>query len=246
MDCGLNIDNHAPMQSVFKLPLAVTVLHLVEQGKLSLDQSVRFLPADRILPETYSPLQSQHPDANIDVPLRELLRLSTNLSDNVAADILLRLAGGPSVVQAYIASLGIKDFHLVDNEHGLHHDAQNQFHNWITPDASVKLLRLLADRSPLNPTNTTLLMGLMVDTTTSPLHIKAGVPDGTILRHKSGLSQTVLNLTYATNDIGLIALPDGRMLALAIFLTNATDDEKERGATIASIAKAVYEAAIRP
>ena len=106
------------MQSVFKLPLAVTILHLVEQGKLTLDQPVRFLPADRILPSAYSPLQTQHPDANIDLPLRELLRLSTTLSDNVAADILLRLAGGPPAVQAYITSLGIQDFHLVDNEHG--------------------------------------------------------------------------------------------------------------------------------
>ncbi len=45
------------MQSVFKLPLALTVLHRVEKGTLSLNQPVRFLPGDRILPHVYSPLQ---------------------------------------------------------------------------------------------------------------------------------------------------------------------------------------------
>ena len=35
----LNADTKPPMQSVFKLPLALTVLHQVEQGSLSLDQA---------------------------------------------------------------------------------------------------------------------------------------------------------------------------------------------------------------
>ena len=105
LNCDLNPDAHPPMQSVFKLPLAVTVLHQVEQGKLSLNQPVRFLPEDRILPHVYSPLQDQYPEAGVDVPLHELLRLAVSLSDNVAADILLRLAGGPKAVNTYIAAL---------------------------------------------------------------------------------------------------------------------------------------------
>ena len=59
---------------------------------------MRFLPEDRILPHVYSPLQDKYPDGDVDVPLRELLRLDVSLSDNVvAADILLRLVGGPNV-----------------------------------------------------------------------------------------------------------------------------------------------------
>ena len=89
LNCDLNPHAHPPMQSVFKLPLALTVLHQVEQGTLGLDQPIRFLPSDRILPHAYSPLQDKYPEANIDVPLRELLRLTVSLSDNAAADILL-------------------------------------------------------------------------------------------------------------------------------------------------------------
>src|ERR1700676_1981142 len=50
LNCDLNPNARPPMQSVFKLPLALTVLHQVEQNNSSLDQSVRFLPQDRILP----------------------------------------------------------------------------------------------------------------------------------------------------------------------------------------------------
>jgi beta-lactamase class A len=76
LNCDLEAHSNPPMQSVFKLPLAVYALHLVEQGKFSLDQAIRFLPSDRILPETYSPLQDNYPNGDVDVPLRELLRLA--------------------------------------------------------------------------------------------------------------------------------------------------------------------------
>src|ERR1700761_2247384 len=98
LNCDDNAHGHPPMQSVFKLPLAIAVLHQLEQGKFTLDQPVRFLPSDRILPHAYSPLQDKYPNAGVDVPLRELIRLAVSLSDNVAADILLRIAGGPAVV----------------------------------------------------------------------------------------------------------------------------------------------------
>jgi beta-lactamase class A len=123
LNCDLEAHSRPPMQSVFKMPLAVYALHLVEQGKFSLDQPIRFLPSDRILPETYSPLQDKYPNAEVDVPLRELLRLAASLSDNAAADTVLRVAGGPAEVDAYIKSLGVQGFHLEDGEHALHRDA---------------------------------------------------------------------------------------------------------------------------
>jgi beta-lactamase class A len=111
LNCDLDPHAHPPMQSVFKFPLAVAILHEVELGKLSLDQPVRFHPEDRI-PHAYSPLQDKYPEAGVNVPLRELLRMTVSLSDNVAADILLGLAHGPDAVRDYIASLGVAGFHL--------------------------------------------------------------------------------------------------------------------------------------
>jgi beta-lactamase class A len=48
LNCDLNPNAQPPMQSVFKLPLAVTVLRQVEQGAFSMDQPVRFLPESSV------------------------------------------------------------------------------------------------------------------------------------------------------------------------------------------------------
>jgi beta-lactamase class A len=242
LNCDLDPRAHPPMQSVFKLPLAIAVLHQVEQGKLALDQPIRFLPEDRFVPHAYSPLQDKYPEAGVDVPLGELLRLAVNLSDNAAADILLRLAGGPAAVDAYIASLGVAGFHLEDGEHALHADLPRQYRNWFEPAAAVQLLRLIADRSPLSAQHTELLLTWM-HAALRTKRLEADLPEGTLVAHKSGTSDVVKGLAAATNDIALIALPDGRRLAIAVFVTDSTADDATREKVIARIGRAAYDAA---
>jgi beta-lactamase class A len=243
INCDLNPHGHPPMQSVFKLPLAIAVLHQVEQGKYALDQPIRFEPSDRILPHAYSPLWDKYPQAGVDVPLRELLRLTVSLSDNVAADILLRLAGGPSAVNQYIASLGIRGFHLVDNENALHHETDLQYRNWFQPAGAVALLRMIDEHSPLNAADTKFLLDIMT-APSEKTRIGARLPPGMPIAHKTGSSDVDNGLAHATNDIGLITLPDGRKLAVAVFVTDSRADEATRARVIAGIGKAAYEAAV--
>ena len=244
LDCDLNPLAHAPMQSVFKLPLAMTILHQIEQGRLSLDQPVRFERDDRFSPKAYSPLQDQYPEAQVDVPLRTLLQMNASLSDNVAADILLRLAGGPKAVGAYVVSLGVTGFHIEDGEHAMHRDASLQYRNWFEPRGAVELLRLLSDRSPLAPEHTQLLLGWMRPAIPTK-RLQADLPPGVSVAHKSGTSDVVRGVAGATNDIGLIAMPDGRQLAIAVFVTDAKADQETREQVIARIARAAYDAALR-
>jgi beta-lactamase class A len=247
LNCDLNAHGHPPMQSVFKLPLAIAVLRKVELGRLSLDQPVRFMPEDRI-PHAYSPLQDKNPEAGVEVSLRELLRLSVEMSDNVAADILLRVESGSNVAQGAIvvnddiAAMGIQGFHLRDGEDVLHRDVTAQYRNWFEPAGAVELLRRIADRSPLTPEHTALLLEWM---RASRLNSRIGgdLPAGTVVAHKPGTSDVDHGLAHATNDIALITLPDGRRLAIAVFLTDSTAGDAERDKTIARIARAAYDAA---
>lgn len=231
------------MQSVFKLPLALTILHQVEQGKFSLDQSIRFQPEDLILPKPYSPLQDKYPQAGVDVPLRTLLQMTVTLSDNTAADILLRLAGGPKAVGDYIAALGVTGFHLQDGERALHSDHSLQYRNWFEPQGAVQLLRTISDHSPLTTEHTGLLLDWMRSSRASRLG--ADLPEGTTVAHKAGTSDVDDGVAAATNDIGLITLPDGRQLAIAVFVTDSTADEATRVKVIARIGRAVYDSATR-
>jgi len=243
LNCDLNPSTHPPMQSVFKLPLALTVLHEVEQGTLSLDQPVRFLPQDRILPHVYSPLQEQYPGGGVDVPLRELLRLTVSVSDNVAADILLRVVGGPKGVNTYIAGLGISGFHLQDDEAVLHQEVLAQYRNWFEPAGAVQLLRRISDTSTLTSEHTALLLGWMTQDLRTK-RLEGDLPAGTRVAHKSGTSDVDDGVAHATNDIGLIPLPDGRRMAIAVFVTDSTADQATREQVIARIARVAYDASL--
>jgi beta-lactamase class A len=244
LNCDLQPHARPPMQSVFKLPLAMAVLRLAETKGWELDRPVRFLAEDLLPKGSYSPLQDKYPQAGVDVPLRELLRPAVSLSDNAAADVLLRLLGGPAVLTNYVVSLGVEGFQQKDTEGAMHRDQQLQYRNWFEPAGAVQLLRRLQDRSPLTADHTKLLLGWMAVAPRGKGRIGAMLPPGTVVMHKSGTSDTLDGVTAATNDIGLIELPGGRRLALAVFVTDSRADDETRDAVIARIAKAVYEAAL--
>jgi beta-lactamase class A len=241
LDCDLAPHGHPPMQSTFKFPLALAVLHLVELGKLQLDQPVRFLKSDRSV--TFSPLQDEFPKADVDVPLRKIIKLTVETSDNTAADIQLRLIGGPAVLQQYLDSLGLSAIHQQDSEHTLHSNQKLQYRDYAEPAAMVALLRLFADHSPLNPEHTSLLNEWMLEASSGPKRIKGLLPAGTPVAHKTGSSGVEWGMIPATNDFGLITLPDGRRLALAVFITDAHADQDACEHVIAAIASAVYNEA---
>jgi beta-lactamase class A len=242
LDCDLGPHGHPSMQSTFKFPLALAVLHQIELGKLQLDQPVRFLKSDRSV--TFSPLQNEFPEADVDVPLRKIIKLTVETSDNTAADIQLRLIGGPAALQQYLDSLGLSAIHQQDSEHTLHGDQKLQYRDYAEPAAMVALLRLLADHSPLNPEHTALLNEWMLEATSGPKRIKGLLPAGTPLAHKTGSSGVEWGMIPATNDVGLITLPDGRRVALAVFVTDAHADQDACERVIASIARAVYNEAL--
>jgi len=93
-----------PMASVMKVPVALLVLHRVDQGTLSLDQAVRLAPSD------YRPWAGSLADAaarGVSLSVRDLLGRMLVESDNGARDVLLGLAGGPPAVTARLRELGV-------------------------------------------------------------------------------------------------------------------------------------------
>ena len=255
LNCDLNSRKHSPMQSVFKYPLVLTVLHLAETGKLFpdsegqsidqlLDRKVRYLASDRI-PNTFSPLQDRYPDGNVELSLRELITLTAGQSDNVGSEVLLRIAGGPAVVDHYIQGvLGPGSFQLKSGEREMASDPQAQYSNWMEAAAAVQLLQKLVNNPPLRPATNAFLLKVMTECLTGPNRLRAGLPVGTPLAHRTGTCGSQDGLAPATNDVGLVTLPDGRHLTIAVFITDAHADEKTRDAVIAQIGHAAYEAAL--
>ncbi len=94
-----------PMASVFKLPVAYELLRRVDRGMVGLDQRIALSPAD--LRTGQSPIAKKAPNAGITLSIGELLEAMLVDGDNTAADVLLRLAGGPEVVTAQLDEAGL-------------------------------------------------------------------------------------------------------------------------------------------
>jgi beta-lactamase class A len=245
LDCDLHAMQPFPMQSVYKLPISMAMLHAIEQGRFTLTQTVRFLPSDLIAPDQYSPLRDAHPHGGVDVPIADLIHGALVDSDGVASDILIRTLGGPAAVNAYVRSLGIGGIEIRDTEKTLGRQVELENRNTAQPRAMVALLRMLADHSPLTPEHTQLLLGWMRSTHTGDHRMRALLPPGTVVADKTGTSGTARNHTNATNDVGLITLPDGRQLAVAVLVADSAAPEAARERVIAQIGRAVYAAAKR-
>jgi len=86
-----------------------------------------------------------------------------------------------------------------------------------------------------------LILKFMADSNPGAMRLKRLLPKGTVVAHKTGTSGTQNNITAATNDIGIITLPNGEHLAIAVFVSDSPADENIREAVIAKIAKAAFD-----
>lgn len=226
-----------PMQSVYKFPLAMAVLHQVDQGKLSLDQKIHLTKND-LMPNTWSPLSKKYPEGNVDVPLSEILDLTVSLSDNSGCDILFRLLGGTRAVNTYIHDLGIEGIEIVATEEEMHRNWNVQFTNWCTPYAMLQLLDIFHQGKVLSKTSSEFLWSAMKETTTGPKRIKGLLPNGTQVAHKTGTSgPNKEGLTAAVNDVGVVTLPNGKQFAIVVYVSNSMKDANSLELIIAELSK---------
>ena len=81
----------------------------------------------------------------------------------------------------------------------------------------------------------------MVETTTGPKRLKGLLPEGTTVAHKTGSSGKYEGLSAAVNDVGIMILPNGQHVAIAVFVSNSKADDEVSEKVIAEIAKAVFD-----
>ena len=237
---SLNGSRRFPMQSVYKLPIGMAVLHDVDLGRLTLSQPIRIAPGEFAAPSRHSPLRDQNPHG-VTRTVGELLGAMMTVSDGTASDVLLKRVGGPAQVTKYLRGLGIKNMVVATSESAMAGSEQVQYQNWSTPDAMASLLCALQLGRGLSSASRHLLLSLMTATPTGPHQLKGLLPAGTVVAHKTGGSGTVNGLTRATNDAGLITLPDGRHLSVVVFVSDTRADTATRDRIIARIARAAWD-----
>lgn len=236
-----NETKRMPMQSVFKFPIALHVLHLIDEKELFLSYPIE-LTTRNLLPNTHSPLRDKYPRGRVKVPIADLLYYMVSLSDNNACDILLRLTGGAQETENYIHRLGIREFKMPYNEEQMHQDWNHQYSNYSTTKSLVELLQLFHEGKILSEPATSYLYSVMLDTQTGKDKIKKYLPKG-VTAHKTGSSgQNSEGLTGAENDIALIKAADGTTYALAVLISNSYESPEWNNELIAKVSQLLYEA----
>ena len=198
-----------PMASTVKVAIAALYLAQVDHGRRSLDDTINGVSA------------------------RNLMKRMLIHSDNHATDILLKDLGGPSAVHDWLQDNGITGLRVDRTIAQLLKSKRDLWdrRDSSTPVAMVQLLQRIYKAELIKPESRNYLLDLMAQCQTGKNRMKALLPFGTPVEHKTG------TLDGLTDDVGFITLPDGRRVAVAIFARGGSN----RPRTIAETARAIYD-----
>ena len=238
---SFNGGDRFPMQSVYKFPIAMVMLQEIDAGKYALTDSVVIDPGEYIPARGHSPIRDRYPNG-VTLTIAEILEYNVSQSDGTACDVLLRLLGGTEAVNRRVHALGVTDIAIATTEMVQVANDTIQYRNWTTPEAMSELLAVFHRRKFLSDRSYALLAEYMTFSNRYfDKRIKQLLPAGTEVIHKTGTAATIDGLTRATNDVGIITLPDGNHLAVSVFISDSRDAQRDRELAIARAAKVSYD-----
>jgi len=235
----INGNDPYPMQSTYKYPIALFVLHEVDLGKWKLNQEIQ-LRSNEILTNLWGTIKDSIPMGG-KMKLSSLISHMIQESDNTACDVLIDRMGGCETINRWVHSLGVREMEIKTNERIQQSQEKIQYKNWAWPRAFNELSKLLVEGKVLSKESGNYLLYLMANSNTGAKRIRAGLPKGTYLAHKTGSSSTINGFTAATNDAGIIRLPNGNHLALTVFVSDSNASQEKNEGLIARISKAVWD-----
>lgn len=226
-------DERFPMCSVFKWTLAACVLARVDKGQEDLGRRIVF---DRSDLQPHSPGTEGHVGPP-GMTLAALCEAAVTLSDNAAANLLLKTVGGPSGLTAWLRSQGDKVTRLDRWETALNSALPGDARDTTSPDAMIYLLNRLTQGQALSPASRTQLNAWLAANTTGDARLRAGLPAGWRTGDKTGSGDR-----GTTNDVAVITPPGRRPLLVAAFLTGGPSSNDARNAILADVGRVVVAA----
>lgn len=237
-------DQRFPMASTSKVAIAAVYLAGVDKGKWSLTSEWR-------LPRPGGAYLSA----------REHINLMISKSCNACTDAILNAVGGPAVVNKWMREAGIEGFELTRDiatlirEDGRVDPASSvDTRDSATPRAMGQLLAGIYQGKWLSASSRAVIMDAMRATTTGKKRMRAALPVSAGLAHKTG------TLSRTASDIGIFHTPDGRAIAVAIYVTGQSpsmavengdrgqklEARQMRDSRISTITEALYRGFTRP
>jgi len=231
-------DQPFPMASTSKIAIAAAYLEGVDRGRWSLTSEFPLMipVASRPFSSAVAPVR-----AGEYMNARQLIELMITRSSNTATDALLAAVGGPAVVNDWARRAGIENFNLsrdiatlVRDDGEVNPASQIDIRDSATPRDMVRLLSGLYQGKWLSASSRDVIIGAMERCRTGTRRIPGLMPGDVRVAHKTG------TLSNTASDIGIITGPDGRSIAVAIYVTGQ-GGKANRDAKIATLARVLYD-----
>lgn len=220
--------------STFKWLLAAAILARVDRHAASLDERVSFGPHD-LLPN--SPVTRTAVSKGA-LPIRTLCEAVIEVSDNTAANALLKTLGGPPALTRYLRGLGDATTRLDRVETSLNSNQPGDPRDTTTPLAMLGTMQTVLLGDALSRDARATLMGWLKNCRTGLHRLRAGLPSDWVVGDKTGTGEN-----GAVNDVA-IAWPPGRQpLLIAAYWSEsqaAPDDLDAAHARIGAIVAAAF------
>ncbi len=199
-------DERFLMCSTFKTLLAALTLARVDGGQEGLTRMVAYGKRDLIFT---SPV-TQANVASGRMSVEDLLRAMLVHSDNTAAILLMRRAGGPAALTRFLRRIGDRV-----SRSDRYEPASNRAdgaRDTTSPRAIIGAARQLLLGNVLAPASRAQLEAAMIACVTGASRLRAALPEGWSVGHRSGE-----NLTEESNDTAIVRPPGRAPLLVAVY-----------------------------
>lgn len=229
-------DERFAMCSTFKWVLAAAILARVDRGELSLEGRVPYGSTDLL---DYAPVaRAQVADGYMTV--EALARASVVVSDNTAANLLLRIIDGPSGLTQFIRSMGDPVTRLDRNEPTLNSNEPGDTRDTTSPRAMVGLMRKVLYGDTLASASRERLLVWLRASETGKQRLRAGLPGDWTVGDKTGGG-----LRGALNDVAIAVPPGEHPILIASYLSEGRSGLKEQEAAHAEVGRLVSQTLTR-
>ena len=217
-----------PMCSTFKFLLAAAVLQRVDLKQERLERRIAYGRSDLL---EYAPIARQRVQEG-GMSLSDLCAAAVEYSDNTAANLLLKVLGGPGAITRYAASLGDPVTRLDRTEPTLNEALPGDERDTTSPSAMLNNLRAVLLGKALSPASREQIQGWLIANTTGDSRLRAGLPAGWKAGDKTGTGER-----GSTCDIAILWPPGRSPILVAAYLTDSTAPAAERNAALAEVGR---------
>jgi beta-lactamase class A len=226
-------DSRYSMASTFKFPLAAAVLALADQGKLSIEEKL-LIPPGKLL--NHSPAVEKYREEG-SLSVVRLCSAIVELSDNSAANMLLRRIGGPEAFTRFVRGCGDPVTRLDRYEMELNSNLPGDPRDTTSPAAMAGLARTLMLGEILSEQSRRHLSTWLTKAVPGPDRLKAGLPSPPwLVGHKTGTGYN-----GAVNDVALAWRSGKPPVVIASYQSGGTAEPPIRAAAHAEVGRLLAE-----